>query len=530
LIGAPTRGVASGVLPARAGRAWGVAFLATYVVIRCALESRYALFDPDEALEMLAAGSLREGRLPYLGALSHRGPFLTLLYGVPCGLFGPSDYRAVHAFSIALFVVVAFVFQRAVARATTESVGLFALSNLLLLATLRVPTEDNWGLNSDFLMAALVTVGMSVLLFTRGSSVPMDSPARSDAAYGGVGLLLALAFLTKQNAAPYLAVPIGYVALVDRRRELAKLGWLASGFALPLALSVGVYLAAGQLHRAWYFFYEYNRDYAAAGYAKGLLAATRADSRWLIRSYGELLALGCLGGVAFARRRGAGRARVRLLAVLWTLAGIAAALAPGKDWDNYLWAGHAPVALLAALGEASLLELVDERRWGPSLRRVGLAAVMAVPMMGSIAQLGRGRTTLATRREVGGIPPPRVPRRELLDIVAATTGEDDTIYVTGYAPEMYVLSARRPASRHAISNFVEDVFPGRFETPSRLVPRFFDELREDLAQNRPRVILDACALGFLCHPSSALTEALPRLLGDYHRLSPGPRGVYVRNE
>ena len=95
---------------------------------------------------------------------------------------------------------------------------------------------------------------------------------------------------------------------------------------------------------------------------------------------------------------------------------------------------------------------------------------------------------------------------------------------------MYVLAARRPASRHVVSNFVESVYPGRFQRPSKIIPRFFVELREDLQQNRPRVIVDACALGFLCHPSSALTKALPLLLGDYHQEPGGPSGVFVRND
>ncbi len=514
-------------------RVWGVALLAGYVAIRGALESRYALFDPDEALEMLPARSLREGTLPYLGALSHRGPFLTVLYGVPCGLFGPNAYRAVHAFCVLLFVALGAWFQRSVARATSERIGLLALANLLLLATLRVPTEDSWSLNSDFLMGGLATAAMCLLLASSSRPGPLAAVSqrrREDASFAGIGLLLALAFLTKQNGAPCVAVPVAYVLFHDRRRALAKLGCLAAGFAAPVVLTVSTYAALGALPRAWYFFYEYNRAYAAAAYAAGSMPTIAAEGSWVGRSYAELLGLAVVGAIAFARDRESELAGPWVVAVVWVTAGLVAAIAPGKPWDNYLWASHAPVALLAALGAGSILEFSERRPRWVAWRRVISMAVIAVPLLGCASQLGRGRAVLAAATEVGGIPPPRVPRRELAGIIDRIAREDEAIYVTGYAPEMYVLAARPPASRHVISNFVEAVYPGRFDAPSRIVAPFFAELTEDLRRSRPRVVLDACALGFLCHPSSALTAALPLLLGDYHPLPGAPRGVFVRND
>ncbi len=496
----------------------GLLLLLGYVGLRLALEARYRLFDPDEALEMLAAGSLRDGKLPYLGALSHRGPFLTLLYGIPVTLFGPDAYRAVHAFCILLFVALGIWFQRSVARATSERVALLALANLLLLGVLRIPTEDNWGLNSDFLMGGLATGAMCLLLARR--------------AYEGAGLVLALAFLTKQNAAPYVAVPLAYVVFFDRDRAAAKLWWLTKGFITPLALALAVYATVEEVPRAWYFFYEYNRDYASAGFTQPATVTALALASWFGRSYGELLALAALAAVilSFTRRKDSRHGAAWRLAVLWTLAGFAAAVLPGKNWDNYLWAAHAPVALLGALGADALVGFVERRVASPVARWASACAVLAVPLLGCVSQWDRGRAVLAAATEVGGIPPPRVPRRELLDRIARATREDDAIYVTGYAPEMYVLAARRPASRHVISNFVESVYPGRFESPSHIVPQFFTELKDDLDRSRPRVVLDACALGFLCHPSSALTKALPSLLRDYHALPGAPPGVFLRNE
>jgi len=527
----PARGARRTLDPRpHAARAWGALLLVGYVAIRGVLESRYELFDPDEALEMLAAASLRDGRLPYTGALSHRGPFLTVLYLVPSLLFGPNAYRAVHAFAVALFVALAAWFQRSVARATTERVGLMALASLLLLGTLRVPAEDNWGLNADFLMGGLVMAAMGPLLAARrrpDAVAATGGSSRRLVPYVAAGALLALAFLTKQSAAPLVLVPITYVVVADRDRALAKLGAFAAAFAVPLALVAGVYVAKGELSRAWFFFYGYNRDYVAAAYVNGSIQAVASDAIWIGRSYGELLALAAAGVFAVGAARDAAP---WVLAAAWTLAGLVAAALPGKHWDNYLWASHAPVALLGALGGGALLELVERRGWAPVLRRTSFGAIVAVPILGCMSSLGRGRTVLSTATDVGGIAAPRVPRRELVELIARFSRADEALYVTAYAPEMYVLAARRPASRHVISNFVETVYPGRFDRPSRIVPLFFAELREDLMRSRPRVILDACALGFLCHPSSALTVALPHLLDDYHPAPGAPAGVYVRND
>jgi hypothetical protein len=381
-------------------------------------------------------------------------------------------------------------------------------------------------------MGALATAAMCVLLgrFDRRRVARASVPRTEGAAYGGVGLLLALAFLTKQNAAPFIFVPVAAIVVLERWRRLAKLGWLALGLAAPLATTVAIYMAAGQLPRAWYFFYEYNRDYAAAGYTNGPLLTVASDACWLGRSYGELLALAAAGAIAVAKGRASRSAAPWLLAAAWTLAGVAAAVAPGKHWDNYLWASHAPVALLGGLGASSMLELFEGTTFSSALKRAGCLGVIALPLVGCVAQLERGRAVLALASDVGGIPPPSVPRRDLAALIDRLTDDRDTIYVTGYAPEMYVLAARRPATRHVVSNFVETVYPGRFEHPSRIAPRFFAELRADLLESRPRVILDACRLGFLCHPTSALTAELPALLTDYHPLLQAPAGVFVRNE
>jgi hypothetical protein len=503
--------------------------LGGYVLVRAALQTGFKMFDPDEALEMLPAASLLDGKLPYLGALSHRGPLLTVLYAIPCALFGRDDWVAVHWFCVALFVALGVWLQACVARATNERVGLLTLASLVLLATLRIPSEEVWAVNSDFLMGLVATAGLASLMGARAGTRP-GPEASAPRAYAFAGVMLSCAFLTKQNGLTFAAVPVAFVVMRDRAGAVRKLAWLAAGLAAPVLVAFGVYAWASALPRAWYFFYQYNRSYAASGFTSTPL------SRWLLwplHDYLEFILLAVAGAVAF-RRAGTGRfASAWVFAALWGAAAAATAAAPGAPWDNYLWAVHPVAALLAALGADALVEQIAARPWRPRSRRAATLGVLGLPGLVAAHGFWLGEVTLNYARwgEVGGAQFPLVQRKWLVELVDEASTESDTLYVTGYAPEMYLLCHRRPASRHVVSNFVEGVYPGRFRgTTSKLVPRFFDELRADLAQNRPRVVIDACKLGFTCHPHSALTEALPSLLTDYHVMSNAPPGVYVRND
>ncbi len=172
------------------------ALILAFVIFRIALSRHYEIIDPDDAMEMLNAQTFARGQIPFIDIYAHRGPFLSILFGIPLLLFGAYNLTAVYAFSILVFLFSGIVLARAVAKANGEYTGILTLFCLLFFGTIWVPEDDTYALNSDLLMSTMATFGYSVLLkaTARGNTgKPIVYPV--------VGLFLGLSFLTKQTAA-----------------------------------------------------------------------------------------------------------------------------------------------------------------------------------------------------------------------------------------------------------------------------------------------------------------------------------------
>ncbi len=483
-------------------------FALLYGAFRWVLEGAYALLDQDIALEMLAAAPLLHGGLPYVEAISHRGPWLSVIYAIGLAI-GQSPFASgpVHVVCATIFVLGAAVLYRGTKSAYGRATAILLLVVLISLATFVVPDADSWTINADVLMASFVAMSLGVLLLEA-----------SPAATLGAAVLCALGFLTKQNAFPFLVAPLPYFVWVRRPRH--AVAWVL-GIALPIAILFAIYGAAGRLEDLWYGFYEYNAGYATLG-------GTRTTAEHLYLIYWVFLAWGFLSvvplvGLAIERNK------IDALVLSFLGAGVLAAAAPSRSWDNYLWSAHLPFAILFAVGLVRCRSAL--RTPSPELIAALVALAMATWSVARFAQEG-----LAIPSFLAALPPmavgdeafPKVGNRfEHVATIRAWSGPDDTIYVNAYAPELYVLAQRRPASRHVISNFVERFYP------SSKMPTTLDEVRAaelfaDLEASQPKVVVDACFLGYIAPTQSALHDRLYAFLDrGYHPVEPG---IFVRND
>jgi len=92
--------------------------------------------------------------------------------------------------------------------------------------------------------------------------------------------------------------------------------------------------------------------------------------------------------------------------------------------------------------------------------------------------------------------------------INSLTSSDDTIFSWGFFPEVYTLSNRRSASRFVHCNFlVGDILPyPRYFRVDRIKIEHWDQLVEDLKNNRPEYIIDTAPanhLGFKKHKLTA---------------------------
>ncbi|MCP5461660.1 MAG: glycosyltransferase family 39 protein [bacterium] len=102
----------------------------------------------------------------------------------------------------------------------------------------------------------------------------------------------------------------------------------------------------------------------------------------------------------------------------------------------------------------------------------------------------------------------------------AHTKPSDTLFVWGFAPEVYALSRRRCASRYVICNYlVGDVSPFlKGVKRDTATQRFWQELFSDLLANQPQYIIDTAPLnylGFGTHPLEAYPELLQYIKKQY---------------
>jgi hypothetical protein len=483
-------------------------FASIYGAFRLALEHAYALLDPDVALEMLAAAPLLHGGLPYVEAISHRGPWLSVVYALGLAIGGgPFATGAVHVVCACVFVLGAAGLYRGAKSAYGRAAAIATLATLLALATFIVPDADTWTLNADALAASWIALSIGVLLLD-------GSPATTLAA----GVLCALGFLTKQNAFPFLVAPVPYLLWAQTRAHAAA--WSA-GVAIPIAALFAIYLTTRHLAEMWYGFYEYNAGYATVG-------GTTMSAQRLFLFIWPFLTWGCLSavplvGIAIERRRTDG------LALSLLAAGVLAAAAPGRSFYNYLWSAHVPFALVFGAG---LVRCVRALRTRSPVLIASLAALLVAAwslprFVGNAIAIPRFLAALPSMA-VGDAYPPKVgTRAEHVATIQAWSNPDDTIYVNAYAPELYVLAQRRPASRHVISNFVEGFYPTTMADTILDAGRAA-QLFADLDRNQPKVIVDAGLLGYIAPIHSALHDRLYALVdAAYH---PVATGIFVRND
>jgi len=93
-------------------------------------------------------------------------------------------------------------------------------------------------------------------------------------------------------------------------------------------------------------------------------------------------------------------------------------------------------------------------------------------------------------------PPPNMPYRSqgfarLVQRIDDLSRPEDRLFVCGWAPEVYALTRRVPATQFAITEYVVGDFQAH-PIPPRIDPHYADLLMGDLERNRPALIAD-CA-------------------------------------
>lgn len=460
----------------------------------------------DEAYINAFATRMIDGRfLPFVDAISHRGPLLYWTSAIAVALGSPYSWMPMRVLALlcALLAVV-FAFSAAYAAGYRLAAAVAALAlpvaSLLMLGS----PDDGLAFNGELLLnvfavAALLTM---VLAVKNPESAPSWRLSASS------GLLASMGALSKQVGVATL-LPLGVWALfvamdrpdLSRRQSVRFVAAYVVGAVTPVLLTIVPYIATGQLSALYYYTVTYNADVYMAPYRTGALRPESwSDLVWPYALkysaivFASLLLVGAAVGRVFASTldwqglRGA-YARHGFVITVGLVAGLTLVSANStlRDYGHYY---------LQIVPWFALLFGIALEQGVPTDSPPPTRALISAFVLGPVLPLLWGGWSFREHRyetEPKLLGDWRDPQKlRICSNVRAESALGDTLFVWGMNPEIYTSCQRKPASRYVFTTFVAGLVPIPFgRAPAPRVPNAFENLLDDLEHSKAKIIIDA---------------------------------------
>ncbi len=292
------------------------------------------------------------------------------------------------------------------------------------------------------------TEHFAILPAIAGFLVLARPPRLRRAAWGG--LLLGLAFLVKQTAAPLVACGVAFAWLAARRAgaPAARAACACAAAACIPTLAAGLALwQAGSFASFWFWTVVYPLAYATAPPPAVLWATLGEELPRALRGAAPVWALAALGAAAGLRSP-----RLRPAAgfgLLW-LASAAAAVAAGLRFrPQHFLLLLPPGALLAGLAASALAEPFRAAGARCAARIALVALVVTAALWGDRELLLRMDARAASRALHGANPFSEA--EEIARWIREHSAPADRIAVLGSEPQIYFYAGRRAATPYILS-------------------------------------------------------------------------------
>jgi hypothetical protein len=451
----------------------------------------------DEGYITAFAERLNHGRwLPYVDAVSHRGPMLYWVAGLAVGIGGSHSFVPVRLLALGCSLLIVLLTYFAAARSRRPLAGAIAASVMVVELIVDLRPDDGLAYNGEPLLDVFALGGLLCLVL--GLAPGRRRPSLAWVAAAGVSA--SFATLTKQVAgvtfAPFalwaLSASLGRETQETGLRRLAPLLALATGAAVPVLAVIARYAFAHELWSLRYYLFTYNTDVYLAPYGDAKLHRLEevvvAHAGWVALAV-LLVVLGLARALASVRRGFFWRTldqNAFLLCVTLLAAGAGvSANASLRDFPHYYLQALPWLSLLLGLiVEEQIVPIdasVDRRTLVHAAVLLPLVVVFGV--MSSLKIEGYAKDARLRR-------PPRI-----CELVQARTRSDDPIYVWGFAADIYTFCKRRPASRYVFSTFVSGYVPffddaTRAQDEARAVPGSREILVSELEAQHVAAIID----------------------------------------
>ncbi len=453
----------------------------------------------DQGLYAYAGQQLVAGHAPYAAAWDQKPPGVHVVYGLMWTIWPHESVVAVADLVGAGLVALLLI---GIGRwRFTEPIGTGAAAIYLLFANPSLVQRMSGVFvraQCETFIALAVTAAMALVAVKRRKTWHLIA----------TGLLLGCAFWLKYNAAAYgLAILVAVLvwprdAETSWRSSLRELGWITGAGALAVAVPLAAMAAAGALRDLYLATVSYNVAYSGETFEGTSplrylftfpLARARNDALWMLGGIGAILA-----AIRWVGARRSVPARCGVVVMSWVAAACLSILINGaRELPQYFVQAAPALAMMAAAGLAPLLGNRTTRGVVPVLVSVVLVAAVLRPgelghfpkFFGNLSEDWSALTGQTSRESYlsrfGGREQDKWVALEVDALAAeikATTSPDDTVYVFGFSPGVFVLSGRRSASRFHWSRPVVMEFAAG--TPGYGSPA----LAADLARERPAVV------------------------------------------
>jgi 4-amino-4-deoxy-L-arabinose transferase-like glycosyltransferase len=432
----------------------------------------------DEGYIAAFAWRMAEGNmLPYVDAVSHRGPLVYFPPAILALLFGGASALPVRMaallFALGNTTLVYVAGERAGHRAAAVVAAIAFAAACTLIVPAWIPYHGEHVVNA-------CTLGSFALL---AHALRKHEPSPLLFAFSGA--LAIGGFLTKLVAIVVVPIFGMWILSATIARKWSKrpiLAWSLGVIAPPIVVVLR-YAAAGELRTLRYYFYEYNASVYMAPYTAAMVA--RELLHWLGANLLLLIILfGVIGASTFIAFRGVtkneffarwDREGFTITCALCALGSLCAAKAPLREFIHY----DLPVLPWALLLAAVLFVRAMRHFEEPLVR----AAIVLMLLLFAYAH---------AQRPAFFVDPKSA---DLCATVRSHASERDTMFVWGFEPWLYPDCERKPASRYVFTTFLMGYVPWFDEPPemeaSRVTPASHDILLAELRAARPAVIVDA---------------------------------------
>jgi 4-amino-4-deoxy-L-arabinose transferase-like glycosyltransferase len=495
--GAPPRqGLASRLLP------WLCVLGVIAVVALVRVRLMHVPLERDEGGFAYTAQWMLQGVPPYRNAYDMRLPGTYLAYAAFLAVGGESA-AAIHLGLLlvnALTVVLVFLLAR----------------RLFDDATSAVAAAGAWAvlsLGSGVLGLAAHTTHFVVLPVVAACILLARSPEqKSTATLGLAGLLMGVAFATKQHAVFFGLFAGAWICARewtrqprDWRRSAGRIAAYSLGCVLPFAFVCAAAWRIGVFERFWFWTVTYAAEYAAELSPGAGLTVLRMLLPGVIGPAIALWLLAALGALAVLVQPPLREARAFTLGLL--VASVLAVIPGFKFRAHYFIVLLPALALLVGAAIGTFRDALSRAGATPAVATLGagalLAAALAHPIWLERVAFFRLPPELVSRAWYGSNPFPE--SLAIADYLRAHTSPDTRIAVIGSEPQIYFYAKRRAATGYLYMYGLTEAQPFALEMQQDLIA--------ELEAAKPEyLVLVNVEFSWARHPDS------PTALFDWYRL------------